>query len=83
MSSQTLQETSERSWVVFVRTFDAVVVQAAMLAPANACVWVPSLEVLDLLSEAFDLALASRGRRLAHSLALLQRRAFLGGRARL
>ena len=58
-------------------------VQAAMLAPASACVWISSLEVLDLLNEAFDLALASRGKRLARSLAHLQRRAFLGGRARL
>ena len=49
---------------MFVGISDAVV-QAAMLAPANASVWIASLEALDLLSEAFDLVFASRGRCLA------------------
>ena len=59
------------------------IIHAAVLSPTDACVGFFPLEALDLLSDALDLPRASRGKRLAHSGALLQRRAFLGGMARL
>ena len=50
------------------------IIHAAVLNPTDACVGVFPLEALDLLSEGRKV-----GRLLAHSPALLSRRAFLSG----